>query len=66
MGIFDGLFGGLFDINGDGKTDIGEGILACAFLSELAKDERQQQELSPDELFPDELFPDEDYWDDLF
>ena len=35
----DDLFGGMFDFDGDGKTDIGEEFLAYMMFEELSKDE---------------------------
>ena len=62
MSMFDGgLFSGLFDFDGDGKTDLSEQFLAYKIFEECTKDE----EVEEDDLFSDEddLFSDED---DLF
>jgi hypothetical protein len=44
MGLFDGLFGGHFDFNGDGKTDPLEMGLGFAMLDELTAEEKAEQE----------------------
>lgn len=57
MGIFDDLFGGFFDLNKDGHTDVGEEFMGYMFLNELEKEkrkrQRQQQGLPVDE---DDMF----------
>ena len=37
MGIFDDMFGGLFDFNGDGETDMMEGMMGFHILNEMEK-----------------------------
>lgn len=37
--MFDDIFGGLFDFNGDGETDLAEEVLGFAMLDELIDDE---------------------------
>lgn len=49
MGPFDDLFGGFFDLDGDGRTDAGEEFLGYVFLSELEPEEHQRQELPADD-----------------
>lgn len=40
MGIFDdSILGGLFDLNGDGKVDLGEEFMAYKMFEEVTKDE---------------------------
>ncbi len=55
MGILDDLFGGFFDLNKDGHTDVGEEFMGYMFLSELEEKRgtRQQHGLPVDE---DDLF----------
>lgn len=48
-----GLFGGLFDFNGDGRMNTFERVSELAFLTELESEERTELELSG--LDPDEL-----------
>ncbi len=40
MGFFDNPFGGLFDFNGDGHTDMFEAGLGFAIMQEALKEER--------------------------
>ena len=47
-----GLFGGLFDFDGDGRMNPFERVSEFAFLSELESEERTELELSG--LDPDE------------
>ncbi len=45
----EGLFGTLFDLNGDGRTDVAEAALMCMLFDEMQKKEeckRQAQEIS--------------------
>ena len=49
MGILDSLFGGFFDLNGDGHTDIGEEFMAFQLFDEMDKDERRRQGIPVDE-----------------
>ncbi len=39
MGFFDDLFGGFFDFNGDGKTDVGEQFIALNMMGAFDDDE---------------------------
>lgn len=56
MGILDGgLFGGLFDLNGDGKVDLGEEFMAYKMFETVTKEEMDD----------DDLFEEEDDEDDL-
>ena len=48
-----GLFGGLFDFDGDGRMNTFERVSERAFLTELESEERTELELSG--LDPDEL-----------
>ncbi len=43
MGLFDDLFGGFFDLNKDGHTDVGEEFMGYMFLSELEEENRKHQ-----------------------
>ena len=54
MGIFDDLFGGFFDLNGDGKTDLEEQFLATRILFD--DDEEERSELEEDEDDDEEDF----------
>ena len=38
------LFGGLFDFNGDGKTDLGEEFLAFKMFEEVTKDDEEDED----------------------
>ncbi len=58
MFLDDELFGGLFDLNGDGVTDTFEGFLAFSLLEEDSEEE--DEELFEDEYEYDE-FDDEDF-----
>lgn len=53
MGILDSLFGGFFDLNGDGHTDIGEEFMAFQFFDKTDKEERRRQGLPVDD---DDIF----------
>ena len=44
MTCCDDLFGGLFDLNGDGDTDPGEMILGLHILDELQKEEEEEED----------------------
>lgn len=35
MGLFDDLFGGFFDLDGDGHTDLGEEFMAFQLFEEM-------------------------------
>ena len=49
MGLFDGgFFGGMFDLNGDGKLDFSEQALEFAFISEMMKEEKDDDD---DDIF---------------
>ncbi len=49
MGIFDdSLFGGLFDLNGDGKVDIGEEFMAYKMFEEVTKDDDSDDDFDDD------------------
>lgn len=53
MGFFDGIFGGIFDFNGDGHTDPSELAMGLMMLDSLDKEqerERKKQELVNDLL----------------
>lgn len=55
MGLFDDLFGGFFDLNGDGHTDAGEELMGYLFLTELEREERKLQGFPVDDL-DDDIF----------
>ena len=44
MTCCDDLFGGLFDFDGDGDTDLAEMILGLHILDELQKEEEKEDE----------------------
>ena len=44
MGFFDDLFGGLFDFNGDGETDMLEGMMGLHILDEMTKEEDEEED----------------------
>lgn len=52
--IMVGIFGGLFDFNGDGKMDVFERAAESAFLDEITKDD-QRTEFEMSGLDADEL-----------
>ena len=56
--FFDDLFGSLFDLDGDGKTDLFEEALVFTMLDELEKEEH-------DSLFSDSDMDDSDDPDDF-
>ena len=58
MGIFgdSGIFGKLFDFNGDGKVDCFEQGMELMFLNEIANEDKQKNESA----FDDDLFGDFD------
>ena len=60
----DDIFGGMFDFDGDGKTDIGEEFLAYMMFEELSKDEEKTKADSSTDFDEFEVF-DEDISDDL-
>ena len=37
--MFDDLFGGMFDFNGDGNTDFAEEMIGYAIIDDMMKDE---------------------------
>ena len=59
----DDLFGGMFDFDGDGKTDIGEEFLAYMMFDELSKDEEKSKDDSSTDFGEFDDF-DEDISDD--
>ena len=44
MASNDDFFGGFFDLDGDGKTDLGEQFLANKFFEELEKEENEDDD----------------------
>ncbi len=49
MGFFDSFFGGLFDFDGNGTTDLGEELLGFAILEEIdAENEDEDFDLEDD------------------
>ena len=52
----DSFFGGLFDFNGDGETDIGEEFTAYQILKECFKKEDTEDDDKDDFLFDDTDF----------
>ena len=44
----DDFFGGMFDFNGDGKTDLGEEFLAYQIFEEVMKEETNDTESDDD------------------
>ena len=60
MGFFDDVFGqpfgGMFDMNGDGKTDFGEQWLGYMVINECMKEEKESYSDSP-------LSLDDDFWE---
>ena len=40
--MFDDLFGGLFDFNGDGHTDFGEEMLGLAIIDDIEKSHKRE------------------------
>ena len=45
MGLFDdGLFGDLFDFNGDGVTDPGEAFIAFNIFNEVTGENKEDEE----------------------
>ena len=44
MGFFDDLFGGLFDFNGDGETDMIESMMGLHILDEMTKEENEEED----------------------
>lgn len=58
MGIFDDSFlGGMFDLNKDGKVDLGEEFMAFKMFEEVTREDEDED---------DDLFKDEDDRDDDF
>lgn len=47
MGLFDDMFGDLFDFNGDGKTDFMESVLGYHIMEEM--DDRVFKDVDDDE-----------------
>ena len=57
-----GLFGGLFDFNGDGKTDLGEEFIAYKIFEECVKgNDDTDDDLSLDDDLDLDLIPSKDY-----
>lgn len=52
----DNFFGGLFDFNGDGETDIGEEFTAYQIFKECFKKEDTEDDDKDDFLFDDTDF----------
>ena len=44
MGFFDDMFGGLFDFDGDGETDMLEGMIGLHILDEMDKEDDDEEE----------------------
>lgn len=61
MGFFDDIFGqpfgGMFDINGDGKTDLGEEWLGYMVINECLKEEKEDNS-----YYSSSLSADDDLW----
>ena len=53
--MFDDIFGGIFDFNGDGHTDFMERVTGFAILNELSKEE-ETDDLDYDEESDDWRF----------
>lgn len=53
MGLFDDLFGGFFDLNGDGHTDVSEEFMSYLFITELEREERKRQGFPMNDLDDD-------------
>lgn len=53
MGLFDDLFGGMFDFNGDGHTDLGEEFLAYKIFEECTKDDDLSDDFDSDDFDDD-------------
>lgn len=49
MGFLDSLFGGFFDLDGDGHTDLGEEFMAFQLFEEMEKEERKRKGLPVDD-----------------
>ena len=47
MGLFDDMFGGLFDFNGDGETDLMESMIGYHIMEEM--DDRVFKDVDDDE-----------------
>ena len=41
LSVFDDLFGGLFDFDGDGTTDIAEEVMGYAILEDMTEDDEE-------------------------
>lgn len=41
LSMFDDLFGGLFDFDGDGTTDIAEEVMGYAILEDMTEDDEE-------------------------
>jgi len=58
MGLFDSsLFGGMFDLNGDGKTDLAEEFMAYKMYEEVTREDDDDDDLFKDD---DNSFGDDD------
>ena len=50
MGLFDNsLFGDMFDLNGDGKTDLGEEFMAYKMYEEVTREDDDDDDLFKDD-----------------
>lgn len=55
MGLFDDLFVGFLDLNGDRHTDAGEEFIGYLFLNELEREERKRRGFPVNDL-DDDIF----------
>ena len=54
MGIFDDLFGNMFDIDGDGKTDLFKETMMIAMLDEMEREELSERIDNLDDDYDDD------------
>ena len=53
--MFDDLFGGLFDFNGDGQTDFAEEMLGLAIIDDMEKTDGKESGYTPCVITDDDL-----------
>ena len=61
--MFDDLFGGMFDFNGDGHTDLAEEMLGLAIIDDMEKTDRQESWYTSC-IIPDDDLNSEDFLSD--
>lgn len=62
--MFDDLFGGMIDFNGDGHTDFVEEMYGLAIIDDMEKADRQESSYSPCIIPDEDLYSEDSISDD--